>query len=167
MYSSILKETYTLLYYVFICIYTVNYLTDSVCIEGGDIPNPWHTFWSKNTISGPFYSQNPQNCSCRAPSFSSKVWSLASGRVDVVRPSPTSASKLSSNFAFSKWGRLLDSHRLAAILRKFCREKVGTKFDKLVWICKAVVCYWTKLHNYHFFADEIALRELHSWTIWI
>ena len=127
MYSSILKETYTLLYYVFICIYTVNYLTDSVCIEGGDIPNPWHTFWSKNTISGPFYSQNPQNCSCRAPSFSSKVWSLASGRLDVVRPSPTSASKLSSNFAFSKWGRLLDSHRLATVLRKFCRENGGNE----------------------------------------
>ena len=33
MYSSILKETYTLLYYVIICIYTLNYLTDSVCKE--------------------------------------------------------------------------------------------------------------------------------------
>ena len=79
-------------------------------------------------MSGPFYSQNPQNCLCRAPSFSSKVWSLASGsRLDVVRPSPTSASKLSSNFAFSKWGRLLDSHRLAAVLRKFCRENGGSE----------------------------------------
>ena len=44
-----------------------------------------------------------------------------------MRPSPTSASKLSSNFAFSKWGRLLDWHRLAAILRKFCRENGGNE----------------------------------------
>ena len=79
MYSSILKETYTLLYYVIIVIYTVNYLTDSVCKEGGIPPTRGIPFDQRTQFLAPFIVKIRKIVFAELPHFPAKfgVWPLA------------------------------------------------------------------------------------------
>ena len=142
MYSSILMGTYSKL---LLRILSVK--------KGWKTPNPWHTFWSKNTILVHFMVKICKIVYAEIPNFPAKfgVWPLAGWMWwgPAQPPPPNSRPTLHfQNEADSStrtdpqpfWGN-------------FVEKTVGTKFDKLVWICKAVVAERDFIIII-FFADE-------------